>query len=99
MPNVASHAEFFKTATAGNVAVVKDTGKIPQQFLLSGMFELDQQNFFMGAEGNYMPSNTFNHKFVNTRLTCNLIPVEAHGEIHSGQNSFNAFVANVRALE
>lgn len=99
MPYIASHAEFYKTASTGNVAIVKGMGDAPQQFLLTGIFKIDRQNFFMEPEGNYSPSNTFNCNFINTKLTCNLIPVQAHCEIASGLSNFNAFVVNIKAVE
>lgn len=53
----------------------------------------------MGAEGNYAPTNPFNHEFVNTKLMCQLIPVQRDVEFTATRSDFNVIVANIRNVE
>jgi len=98
-PNLASRAEFFMAGASGDVAIVKNTGQNVQEFLLSGLFEIARQNFFMGAEGGYMPSNLFNRDFVDTKLTCHLTPVQRFPEFAFARDDFNLIINNIKALE
>ncbi|KAI6137947.1 hypothetical protein BKA82DRAFT_4022232 [Pisolithus tinctorius] len=55
MPNLAAHAEFFFGSTSGDVTVLKcDTDDVTE-LVLSGIFEIDHQGFFMGPDGGYSP--------------------------------------------
>lgn len=98
-PNVASHAEFFMSGLSGDIAIVKNSGQQPCEFLLSGLFEIDCKNFFMGAEGNYLPTNRFSRDLIDAKLTCHLIPVQCHVEFVTAREDFSAIVNNLRALE
>jgi len=98
-PNIASHAEFFVRGATGDMAIVKNKGGEVQEFLLSGIFEIDRQDFFMGAEGGYMPANIFNRDFVNTKLSCNLTAVQRDSMFLSTRSDFTTIIANIKALE
>ncbi|KAI6151873.1 hypothetical protein BKA82DRAFT_4351204 [Pisolithus tinctorius] len=74
-PNITSRGEFFMGGPSGDVAVVKGSGDDIVEMILSGIFEIDCQGFFMGPEGGFFPSNAFNKEFVDTKLSCNLIAV------------------------
>ena len=83
----------------GDMAVVKNKGDQVQEFLLSGIFEIDHQDFFMGAEGGYLPANIFNHNFVNTKLSCNLTAVQRDSIFSSTRSDFATIIANIKALK
>lgn len=97
-PNLAARAEFFGGAT-GDVAVLKDSTDDVTELVLSGMFEIDRQGFFMGPEGGYSAKNAFGRDFVETKLTCNLLAVQRDSVYGSTQQDFASIVSNIRALE
>ncbi|KIN98993.1 hypothetical protein M404DRAFT_156312 [Pisolithus tinctorius Marx 270] len=84
---------------SGDVAVVKGSGDDIVEMILSGIFEIDRQGFFMGPEGGFFPSNAFNKEFVDTKLSCNLIAVRRDSVYGASRHDFPAVVANLRALE
>ena len=88
-PNLASWAEFVMGRLTGDILVPKNSGKKPPELLLSSIFEIDRQNFFMAPDGGYTPLNAFNHSFVDTKLSCQLIAV---------QRDANFALASVRSL-
>lgn len=98
-PNLVSHADFFLCGSGGDVAVVKKERQDITELLLSGIFKIDCQLFFMNADGGFSMSNLFNRDFVDTKLTCHLIPVQNDATFSTAQNDFDAIIANVKALE
>ncbi|KIO11879.1 hypothetical protein M404DRAFT_20467 [Pisolithus tinctorius Marx 270] len=98
-PQLASHAEFFQGGFSGDIAVVKDSGDETTELLISGIFQVDRQNFFMGPEGAYMPSGAFKREFSETKLSCQLIAVQKDAAFKTACADFPAIVGNVRALE
>ena len=97
-PDLISHADFFLRGSVGDITIVKNEGK-KVELLLSGIFEIDRQLFFMSADGGFLPTNAYNRDFVDTKLTCQLIPVQNDPSFITAQNDFNAIVANVKGLE
>ncbi|KAI5988469.1 hypothetical protein F5J12DRAFT_786865 [Pisolithus orientalis] len=85
-----SHVEFFQGGFSGNITVMKDSGNEMMELLISGIFQVDCQNFFMGPKGAYMPSGAFN---------CQLIAVQKDAAFKTACTDFPAIVGNVRALE
>ena len=75
--------------TAGNVV----------EFLISGIFEIDRRNFYMGAEGSYFPNNIFSRNFAATKLTCQLIPVSKDPVYQVSRDDFGTIAANIKAVE
>ncbi|KAI6138055.1 hypothetical protein BKA82DRAFT_18811 [Pisolithus tinctorius] len=67
-PNLAAWAEFFFGGATGDVAILKGKVDDVSELVLSGVFEIDHQGFFMGAEGGYSPKNAFSHNFVDMKL-------------------------------
>jgi len=98
-PGLASNAEFFMGGPSGDIAIHKNGAQHAEELLLSGIFEIDWQNFFMGPEGGYMPGNLYNRNFVDTKLKCYVIPVQRDSDFATAREDFNAIVANIRALE
>ena len=98
-PNLASKAEFFLAGVAGDIAIVKGSGEDAVELLVSGIFEIDRQNFFMGPEGGYLPGSVFNRNFQTTKLSCQLIPVQKDPAYEVSRLDFGAIVANVKGLE
>ena len=97
--NLANRAEFFSSGATGDIAIVKGTGRDVVEFLISGIFEIDRQNFFMGPEGSYFPGSTFTRNFASTKQTCQLIPVAKDPTYRISRDDFAAITANVKALE
>ena len=98
-PNLASHTEFFETGGSGDITIVKGTAGNIVEFLISGIFEIDHHNFYMGAEGSYFPSSTFNCSIAATKLTCQLIPVAKDPTYQVSCDDFGVIAANINALE
>ena len=98
-PDLASQAEFFMGGLTGDILVPKNSGRKPPELLLSGIFEIDWQNFFMAPDGGYTPSNAFNRSFVDTKLTCQLIAVQHDADFALACSDFSAVIANIKALE
>ncbi|KAI6146302.1 hypothetical protein BKA82DRAFT_142859 [Pisolithus tinctorius] len=98
-PNLAGCIEFFFGSTTGDVAVLKSNNDEPTELVLSGIFEIDCQGFFMGADGGYSSKNTFSHTFAETKLTCNLLAVQQDVVYGSTQHDFSLIISNIRALE
>ncbi|KIO09447.1 hypothetical protein M404DRAFT_131598 [Pisolithus tinctorius Marx 270] len=99
MPNLAARVEFFFGGTSGDVTVLKcDTDDVTE-LVLSGIFKIDRQGFFMGPEGGFSPKNAFSHDFVDTKLTCNLLAVQRDVVYASTQCDFPSIILNIRALE
>ncbi|KIM61401.1 hypothetical protein SCLCIDRAFT_122155, partial [Scleroderma citrinum Foug A] len=69
------------------------------EFLVSGIFEIDWQKFFMSTDGGYMATNPFNCDIANTKLTCLLIPVQRDLDFMPALNNFNSIISNIKALE
>ncbi|KAI6146394.1 hypothetical protein BKA82DRAFT_20031 [Pisolithus tinctorius] len=99
MPNLAAHAEFFFGRTSGNVAILKGDSDDVSELVLSGIFEIDRQGFFMGPEGGYSPKNAFSCEFADTKLTCNLLAMQRNVVYGSTLQDFPSIISNVRALE
>ena len=97
--NLASRAEFFATGGSGDIAIVKGTAENVVEFLISGIFEIDHCNFYMGAEGSYFPSNIFSCSFAATKLTCQLIPVGKDPVYQVSRDDFRTITANIKALK
>ena len=55
--NLVSRAKFFGTGGAGDIAIVKGTGCNDMEFVVSGIFEIDRHNFYMGPEESYLYSS------------------------------------------
>ncbi|KAI6142611.1 hypothetical protein BKA82DRAFT_108976, partial [Pisolithus tinctorius] len=83
----------------GDIAVVKGSGEDIVEMILSGIFEIDCQGFFMGPEGSFFPSNAYNKEFVDTKLMCNLIAVQRDSIYGASRQDFPAIVANLQAIE
>ncbi|KAI6145835.1 hypothetical protein BKA82DRAFT_153151 [Pisolithus tinctorius] len=84
---------------SGNVTILKgDTDDITE-LVLSGIFNLDWQGFFMGPKGGFLPKNAFSCDFVDTKLTCNLLAVQHDVVYASTQCDFPSIISNIRALE
>ena len=98
-PNLALQAEFFMGRLTGDILVLKNSGRKPPELLLSGIFEIDQQNFFMAPDGGYMPLNAFNCSFIDTKLTCQLITVQHNTDFALAHSDFSAVIANIKALK
>ncbi|KIO01645.1 hypothetical protein M404DRAFT_149895 [Pisolithus tinctorius Marx 270] len=98
-PNLSSHAKFFFGGTSGNVAVLKSDSDDVTEMVLSGIFEIDRQGFFMAPEGGYNPKNAFGHEFSETKLTCNLLAVQRNAMYSFTQQDFPQIISNIRALE
>ena len=98
-PNLASKAEFYFAGVTGDIAIVKGSGEDAVELLVSGIFEIDRQNFFMGPEGGYLPNSVFNRNFQSTKLSCQLIPVQKDPVYEVSRLDFGAIVANVKGLE
>ncbi|KAI6156923.1 hypothetical protein BKA82DRAFT_25961 [Pisolithus tinctorius] len=98
-PNLAARAEFFFGGATGDVTILKGKVDDVSELVLSGVFEIDRQGFFMGAEGGYSPKNTFSHNFVDTKLTCNLVAVQHDAVYGSTKDDFLLIISNIRALE
>ncbi|KIN98794.1 hypothetical protein M404DRAFT_156899 [Pisolithus tinctorius Marx 270] len=98
-PLLASCAEFFQGSFSGDIAVVKDSGDNMTELLISGIFQIDCQNFFMGPEGGYMPLSSFKWEFSETKLSCQLIPVQRDAAFDTARADFSAIVSNVKALK
>ncbi|KAI6138417.1 hypothetical protein BKA82DRAFT_36261 [Pisolithus tinctorius] len=98
-PNLAAQAEFFFGGATGDVAILKGKVDDVSELVLSGVFEIDRQGFFMGAEGGYLPKNTFSHDFVDTKLTCNLVAIQRNAVYGSTKDNFPLIISNIRALE
>ncbi|KAI6138063.1 hypothetical protein BKA82DRAFT_4367587 [Pisolithus tinctorius] len=79
-PNLASHAEFFFGRISGNVMVLKGDTDNVTELVLSGIFKINHQGFFMGPKGGYSLKNAFSHDFADTKLTCNLLAVQCDVE-------------------
>ncbi|KAI6153941.1 hypothetical protein BKA82DRAFT_133971 [Pisolithus tinctorius] len=99
MPNLVARAEFFFGGTSGDVAVLKGDTNDVTELVLSGIFEIDHQGFFMGPDGGYSPKNAFSRGFVETKLTCNLLSVQRDVVYGSTQHDFPLIISNIRALE
>ena len=98
-PNLALRAEFFMGGLTGDILVPKNSGKKPPELLLSGIFEIDWQNFFMAPDGGYTLSNAFNRSFVDTKLSCQLIAVQRDANFALAHSDFSAVITNIKALE
>ncbi|KAI6140830.1 hypothetical protein BKA82DRAFT_165675 [Pisolithus tinctorius] len=98
-PNLASHAEFFFGGTTGDIAIVKGDSDNVTKLVLSGIFEIDCQGFFMAPEGGYNPRNGFSRKFSETKLTCNLLAVQQDAVYSTTQQDFPHIISNIRSLE
>ncbi|KIO01339.1 hypothetical protein M404DRAFT_28876 [Pisolithus tinctorius Marx 270] len=98
-PLLASRAEFFQGGFSGDIAVVKDSGDDMMELLISGIFQIDRQNFFLGPEGGYTPLSSFKREFLETKLSCQLIPVQRDAAFDTARADFGAIVSNVKALE
>ncbi|KIO08664.1 hypothetical protein M404DRAFT_133027 [Pisolithus tinctorius Marx 270] len=85
--------------SSGNIAVVKGSGEDIVEMILSGIFEIDCQAFFMGPEGGFFPSNAYNKEFVDMKLSCNLIAVQRNSIYGASQQDFPAIMASLWALE
>ncbi|KIN95116.1 hypothetical protein M404DRAFT_166677 [Pisolithus tinctorius Marx 270] len=96
---LASRAEFFQGGFSGDIAVVKDSGDETTELLISGIFQVDRQNFFMGPEGAYMPMGAFKREFSETKLSCQLIAVQRDAAFKTACADFPAIVGNIRGLE
>ncbi|KIO00530.1 hypothetical protein M404DRAFT_29448 [Pisolithus tinctorius Marx 270] len=96
---LASHAEFFQGRFSGDIAVVKDSGDKTTELLISGIFQVDHQNFFMGPEGVYMPLGAFKREFLETKLSCQLIAVQRDAAFKTACADFPVIVGNIRGLE
>ncbi|KAI6147931.1 hypothetical protein BKA82DRAFT_163667 [Pisolithus tinctorius] len=99
LPNLVAHAEFFFSRATGDVTVLKDGTDDVMELVLSGMFEIDCQGFFMSPEGGYTAKNAFGCDFVETKLTCNLLTVQCDSVYSSTQQDFVSIISNIRALE
>ena len=98
-PNLALRAEFFMGGQTGDILVPMNSGENPPELLLSGIFEIDWQNFFMAPDGGYTLLNTFNHSFIDTKLTCQLITVQRNTNFALAHSNFSAVIANIKVLE
>jgi len=99
-PNLASMAQFFLGGGSGDVAIIKNgTNNDVVELLLSGIFEIDRELFFMNVDGGFPSSNMFNREFVDTKLTCLLIPVQNDIAFSSARDDYDAIIANIKALE
>ncbi|KAI6146043.1 hypothetical protein BKA82DRAFT_169089 [Pisolithus tinctorius] len=98
-PNLAARAEFFFGGATGDIAVLKTGSDDVTELVISGVFEIDRQGFFMGPEGGYMAKNAFAHEFVDTKLTCNLLAVQCDAVYGITQQDFPSIISNIRALE
>ncbi|KIO10906.1 hypothetical protein M404DRAFT_129109 [Pisolithus tinctorius Marx 270] len=98
-PLLASHTEFFQGGFSGDITVVKDSGDDMTELLISGIFQIDRQNFFLGPEGGYTPLSSFKREFLETKLSCQLIPVQRDAAFDTARADFGAIVSNVKALK
>ncbi|KIN96569.1 hypothetical protein M404DRAFT_33060 [Pisolithus tinctorius Marx 270] len=99
LPNLVACAEFFFSRATGDIAVLKDGTDDVTELVLSGMFEIDRQGFFMSPEGGYTAKNAFGCDFVETKLTCNLLVVQCDSVYSSTQQDFVSIISDIRALE
>ncbi|KAI6008889.1 hypothetical protein F5J12DRAFT_782301 [Pisolithus orientalis] len=74
--NLSSHTKFFFGGTSSDVAILKSNSDDVTEMVLSGIFEIDHQGFFMAPKGSYNPKNAFSHKFLETKLICNLLTIQ-----------------------
>ncbi|KIO14869.1 hypothetical protein M404DRAFT_929018, partial [Pisolithus tinctorius Marx 270] len=98
-PNLAARAEFFFGGATSDVTILKGEVDDVSELVLSGVFEIDHQGFFIGAEGRYLPKNAFSCDFVDTKLTCNLVAVQHDAVYGSTKDDFPLIISNIRALE
>ncbi|KAI6148713.1 hypothetical protein BKA82DRAFT_18509 [Pisolithus tinctorius] len=90
---------FFSGGTSGDIAILKGDSEDVTELVLSGVFEIDHQGFFMAPEGGFNPKNTFNREFSDTKLTCNLLAVQHDTVYGFTQQDFPLIISNIRALE
>ncbi|KAI6157002.1 hypothetical protein BKA82DRAFT_4346058 [Pisolithus tinctorius] len=72
---------------------------LKEKMVLSGIFEIDRQGFFMAPEGGYNPKNAFGREFSETKLTCNLLAVQRNAMYSFTQQDFPQIISHIRVLE
>ncbi|KAI5994274.1 hypothetical protein F5J12DRAFT_785836 [Pisolithus orientalis] len=82
-----------------HIAVLKGHTNNVTELVLSGIFKIDHQEFFMGPKGGFSPKNAFSCDFADTKLTCNLLAVQHDVVYASTQCNFPLIISNIRALE
>ena len=66
----------FNKDFKGDVLVPKDAEESILEFILSGVFQIDTQNFFMASDGKWNPNNTIGTNFEQVKPSCHLLPVQ-----------------------
>lgn len=93
----------FTPGTKGNVLVHNvgstDSESQPIELLLTGVFEIDPQNFFT-SDGRFNSSNPYATSLEKTNAHCRLLPVHSHSEFSFSSDDFpTSIVSNIEAIE
>lgn len=100
--NLTSLCEFtYNNTLKGDVLVPKDmnTNDSLQEFILTGVFQIDGRNFFMTSDGKWNPNNPIGTRFDQAKGICHISSVQRDPEFSIFSNDFPSLINNLRAIE
>lgn len=100
--NISSLCEFtYNSSLKGDVLVPKNlnTDDSLQEFILTGVFQIDGRNFFMTSDGKWNSNNPIGTRFDQAKGICHILPVQRDPKFSIFTNDFPALISNLRAIE
>jgi hypothetical protein len=98
--NLASKCKFLiGSIKEGNTLIVNTKDCEPTEFLLCGAFDIDKQDFYFVADGNYFPNKNFGSKFCNVKVSCRLTPICPDPSFKFLTDHYSTAVTNIHAIE
>jgi len=97
--NISDLATFYYNGLRGSTLIVKSTQSNAEEFVLSGIFEVDRQDCYLNSDGSFDPNNTFRQTFSDIKLNCRLRPATHDPDFAFSVQDWPLMINNLNKLE
>ncbi|KAL4062161.1 hypothetical protein J3A83DRAFT_4195719 [Scleroderma citrinum] len=98
-PKIEEDTEYFYCGQHGGILVYKGTERNAEEYTLSGIFEVDHCNCYLAPDGSFDPNNAFGQTFTDTKLNCQLQPVQCDLDFSFSAQDWLTLVQHIQKLE
>ena len=98
--NIASQCKFvYNKERKGSILIPKDNTNNISEFVLTGVFEIDPQSFFVTSDRKWNSNNPLGLPFHQVKPSCCLLPVRRDINFDFSINDFPSIITNIHAIE
>jgi len=97
--NIGEDAEYFYGGHRGSSLIFKGTSGEAEEYLLSGIFEVDHRDCYLSLDGSFDPNNALRQALSDVKLNCRLRPVQRDPDFAFSVQDWPLFIKNIKKLE